>query len=53
MEALAEWLELDVTGLDFAPEFHSAPDTGGEDAFSPKLLAEAQALYDRLATRAL
>ena len=46
-------LEMDGTGRDFASFFRPGPDETPAGLFSPGLLAEAEAVYDQLAARAV
>jgi hypothetical protein len=53
MQALAARLGLKAEGIDFAGHFRAGPDETPAGLFSPALLAEAEALYNQLAARAL
>jgi hypothetical protein len=53
MERVCSSLSLDNAGTDFTSEFRPGPDPMPEDMFSPDLLARADALYKRVATKAM
>lgn len=56
-QATMEWvcssLQIDNAGTDFTSEFRSGADPTPEDLFSPDLLARADALYERVAAKAM
>ena len=53
MERVCSSLEIDDAGIDFTPEFRPGADPTPEDLFSPDLLARADAVYERIAARAM
>lgn len=53
MQALTKRLQIDVGGMDFTGYFRAVPDKRPADLYDPALLAEAHALYDQLAARAI
>ena len=53
MDALCDRIGLDHGGMDFTKYFRPGADLGDSSVYSPELLAEAQALYEELNTRAV
>jgi hypothetical protein len=53
MERVCSSLRIDTAGTDFASEFRPGADPTPEDMFSPDLLARADALYERVAAKAM
>lgn len=53
MERLCSSLRIDTAGTDFISEFRSGADPTPEDLFSPDLLARADAVYERVAAKAM
>jgi hypothetical protein len=53
MECVCSSLRIDTAGTDFASEFRPGADPTPKDLFSPDLLARADALYERVAAKAM
>jgi Sulfotransferase family len=53
MERVCSSLRIDSAGTDFTSEFRPGADPTPEDLFSPDLLARADALYERVAAKAM
>jgi hypothetical protein len=53
MERVCSSLRIDTAGTDFTSEFRPGADPAPEDLFSPDLLARADALYERVAAKAM
>jgi hypothetical protein len=53
MEQVCSRLRIDTAGTDFTSEFRPGADPTPEDLFSPDLLARADALYERVAAKAM
>ena len=53
MERVCSSLRIDTAGTDFTSEFRPGADPSPEDLFSPELLARADAVYERVAAKAM
>jgi len=53
MERVCSSLGIDNAGIDFTSEFRAGADPTPDDLFSPDLLARADALYERVAAKAM